>query len=86
MQGLSSLWLDDCPITDAGLAHLKNLKDLTSLNLSRTPITDEGMVHLAEVGKLSFLSLGGPNITSAGSCPPEAAREPRPCIFTICPS
>ena len=35
--GITSLYLDGCPVTDAGLAHLNDLKDLTSFDATSTP-------------------------------------------------
>ena len=41
---LETLWLDDCKgITDAGLAHLRPLKNLRKLGLSNTEIDDKGV-------------------------------------------
>ena len=52
--------------TDAGLAHLKGLTNLTDLNLYRTQITDAGMVHLKGLTGLQGLDLYGTQVTEAG--------------------
>jgi hypothetical protein len=36
----------DTRVGDAGLEHLKDMKELEGLNLGRTHVTDEGMEHL----------------------------------------
>ena len=44
-------------MTDAGLKHLKELKNLTSLNLSGIDLTDAGLKDLKELKNLTLLSL-----------------------------
>ena len=53
-------------ITDAGLAHLKNLTSLETLRLDNTQIGDEGLAHLAGLNSLKTLYLPGTQITDAG--------------------
>jgi serine/threonine protein kinase len=54
------------PVTDAGLVHLKELKNLTGLNLPGTPVTDAGLVHLKELKSLTTLDLRETQLTDAG--------------------
>jgi serine/threonine protein kinase/Leucine-rich repeat (LRR) protein len=53
-------------VTDAGLAHLRDLPQLTVLNLQNTPITDAGLPHLAGCKKLTKLWLAETAVTGAG--------------------
>ncbi len=53
-------------VTDAGLAHLKELTGLHSLNLSGTQFTDAGLVHLEGLTGLKVLNLGSTKFTDAG--------------------
>jgi hypothetical protein len=58
---LKNLDLRDCRVTNAGLAHLVNLKSLAALRLSgksgRTTIDDAGMEQVAKLGSLRALML-----------------------------
>jgi len=53
-------------ITDAGLMHLKGLKDLQELHLDGTAITDQGLVLLADLQGLQVLDLKDTAITDSG--------------------
>ena len=54
-------------MTDAGLAHVKKLKNLESLNLASTSITDAGLEHLRECPNLEHLLLSFcQGVTQAG--------------------
>ena len=53
-------------ITDTGLMHLKNLRQLTSLDLNTNQITDGGLVHLRGLTRLAKLDLSNTVVTSAG--------------------
>ncbi len=44
-------------ITDAALAHLKGLTNLTYLFIISTPVTDAGLVHLGGLTDLQLLVL-----------------------------
>jgi len=52
-------------ITDAELAHLKELKGLTELGLNDTKITGAGLAHLKELKGLTSLTLYRTQITDA---------------------
>jgi hypothetical protein len=54
-------------ITDDGLVHLKNLKQLEYLDLKKNKqLTDAGLVHLEELKNLKLLILIGTQVTPAG--------------------
>jgi tetratricopeptide (TPR) repeat protein len=53
-------------ITDTGLSHLKELKDLEFLGLTFTKITDKGLAHLSGLGKLKKLGLCDVDISDEG--------------------
>ena len=70
---LEELWLANCPqITDAGLAHLKELPNLRRLSLhqrhnARTMfITDAGLAHVADLQQLQDLRITWVPFTDAG--------------------
>ncbi|MFB3065779.1 MAG: hypothetical protein ACE10D_04610, partial [Planctomycetota bacterium] len=50
-------------ITDAGAAHLANLKHLEMLQLQFTKISDAGLGHLEQLEDLRFLDLRGTGVT-----------------------
>ena len=52
-------------VSDAGLAHLKGLTNL-SLILGGTQVTDAGLAHLKGLTKLKLLQLSGTQVTDAG--------------------
>ena len=52
-------------VTDEGLAHLRELKNLTHLDLSDTRVTDAGL-GLRELKNLTHLDLCSTPVTSAG--------------------
>lgn len=53
-------------ITNAGLAHIKNLKGLTRLHLEKTKVTDDGLASLKDLENLEYLNLYGTEVTDAG--------------------
>ena len=61
-------WLDvsKTQITDAGLAHIGKLTNLTRLHLEKTGITDAGLPHIAKLEKLEYLNLYGTKVSDAG--------------------
>lgn len=54
------------PVTDAQLAHLKGLTDLTELHLEKTKITDKGLEDLRGLTNLEYLNLYGTDVTDKG--------------------
>ena len=62
-----ALYLFKNEITDEGLVHLKDLRQLRILDLRRNKeITDEGLQHLANLHELEQLILIGTKVTPAG--------------------
>jgi serine/threonine protein kinase/Leucine-rich repeat (LRR) protein len=53
-------------VTDAGLAHFKDCKNLTYLNLGQTPVTDAGLAHFKDCKGLTYLELWGTRVTDGG--------------------
>jgi Leucine-rich repeat (LRR) protein len=53
-------------LTDAQMAHLKNLTNLTRLHLENTKITDKGLEQIKGLTNLEYLNLYGDNITDGG--------------------
>lgn len=53
-------------VTDAQMAHLKELTNLTRLHLENTKITDKGLEQIKGLTSLEYLNLYGDNITDAG--------------------
>ena len=63
---LTKLHLEKTGIGDAGLAHLKEMKDLEYLNLYATSVTDKGLKHLAGLTKLKNVYVWQSKVTEAG--------------------
>jgi hypothetical protein len=61
-----ALNLADSKPTDAGLAPLAALKNLSVLHLERSAITDAGLAHVAGLQNLQYLNLYGTGITDEG--------------------
>jgi tRNA A-37 threonylcarbamoyl transferase component Bud32 len=55
-----------CELTDAGLAHLSHLVNLTTLMLSLTEVTDAGLAHVSKLVRLTRLYLDFTRVTDAG--------------------
>lgn len=53
-------------VSDAGLAHIRNLVNLRGLSLSGDGITDVGLAHIRSLINLSRLSISSDRITDAG--------------------
>jgi len=60
---LRHLALRSARITDAGLAHLAQLKDLESLDLEATPVSDAGIEKLADLPRLRSVTLNRTSVT-----------------------
>jgi hypothetical protein len=61
-----NLYGNPAKITDEGISHLANLKDLEYLDLSDTLVTDAGLKHLEGLAKLEELYLHNTHVTEAG--------------------
>lgn len=57
---------EESPMTDHGVALLKEQPDLESLYLIGTNVTDDGLKHLSHMSRLEHLCLDGLQITDAG--------------------
>jgi hypothetical protein len=58
--------LADTSVTDAGLEHLKGLRQLRMLILGSTQVTDAGLEHLDGLNRLQVLYLMNTQVTDAG--------------------
>jgi hypothetical protein len=58
--------LNGTKVTDAGLKHLKELKELRSLDLSGTQVRDAGLKELKELKELRSLDLSDTEVRDAG--------------------
>jgi hypothetical protein len=58
--------LSEAKPSDAGLAPLAGLKNLSALHLERSSVTDAGLAHIAGLTNLQYLNLYGTGITDAG--------------------
>ena len=63
---VTSFYLNNTQVTDAGLKELAALKNLASLYLDNTKVTDAGMKELAVLKNLTTLSLDRTQVTDAG--------------------
>jgi hypothetical protein len=63
---ISSLDIARSKVTDAGLAKLAAMKNLTELHLENTAITDAGLDHLKGLASLEYLNLYNTKVTDAG--------------------
>jgi uncharacterized membrane protein len=66
--GANLRWLDlaGTDVTDAGLAGLESMPNLTRLHLERTHVTDAGLARVASLNNLEYLDLYGTEISDAG--------------------
>ncbi|MBM4071908.1 MAG: hypothetical protein FJ271_23725 [Planctomycetes bacterium] len=53
-------------VSDAGLAHCKDCKNLTYLILGGTQVSDAGLAHFKDCKNLTHLDLNGTRVTDAG--------------------
>jgi internalin A len=63
---LRMLDLYGAPITDAGVAHLKDLVEMENLQLGETLLGDEALRTIGTFTKLTDLDARSPNVTDAG--------------------
>jgi tetratricopeptide (TPR) repeat protein len=66
MPALRTLYLTDCPFSDAALPYIGGMKQLSTLGLGGTKVTDAGLVHLKNLNKLAFLSLSNTETSDQG--------------------
>lgn len=64
---IASIDLARTKVTDAGLAQLAGMKNLTELHLENTGITDAGLDHLKGLASLEYLNLYNTKVTDAGA-------------------
>lgn len=57
LRNLKQISLEEDPINDAGLVHLKEMPGLTNLSLSKTKVTGRGLKHIKGLTKLKTLNL-----------------------------
>ena len=67
LPNLTRLHLEQTPITDAGLTHLKGMQFLEYLNLYGTTVSDDGLQNLADLPSLRALYLWQTQATEAGA-------------------
>jgi len=63
---LTGVRLQHCPVTDAGLAHLRGLTAVKTLSLRDTAVTDAGIQHLEGLTGLEELLLDATRVSDAG--------------------
>ena len=67
VQPSTHLSLSNWQLTDAGLVHLKGMRNLQQLDLMSTKVTDAGLIHLKPLTNLKQLVLDGcTTLTNAG--------------------
>ena len=60
------VWFDGSKVTDAGLVHLNDLRQIRMLVLDSTDVTDAGLVNLEGLTTLYWLALNKTRVTDAG--------------------
>lgn len=63
---LTGLTLNECRITDQGIAELKQLKKLRTLRLRTVPITDVGLEEIGKWEQMTYLDLVQVQVTGEG--------------------
>ncbi|MFC1758423.1 carboxypeptidase regulatory-like domain-containing protein [Planctomycetota bacterium] len=67
MDSLEEIWIwDASAVTDAGAAHLAQLKNLRTIHLGNSKITDEALRHFSGLPKIEKLSLQKNHFTNDG--------------------
>lgn len=64
--GITTLFLNDAPVSNDGVAHLKGLKALINLTLAGTKVSDAGLASLADLSHIQSLSLVNTTIGDQG--------------------
>ena len=65
--------LEGTNISDAGLAHLLNLRFLENVDLTKTAITDAGLATLSQLPSLEYIHIEGTRVSFAGVSQLQAA-------------
>jgi hypothetical protein len=63
---IADVRLSSTQITDAGLAHFRELTNLRELRLDNTQVSDAGLAHLQELTQLEALTLNNTQVSDAG--------------------
>ena len=63
---LSRLWVDHTQVSDAGMVHFQDCKNLTELNLAGTKVSGVGLAHFKDCNKLKILYLDYTQLDDAG--------------------
>ncbi len=63
---IMGVYFDKKTITDAGLANLANLSELSHINVNHTTLSDVGMAHFKGLKKLRHLAAASTKVTDAG--------------------
>ena len=64
---LRQLYIRRSPVSDAGLAHLEGLTELTfTLEITETPVSDTGLAHLKGLTDLTDLNIACTGATDTG--------------------
>ncbi|WP_182865432.1 protein kinase domain-containing protein [Rhodopirellula sp. JC639] len=63
---LQSLYLAKTKVTDAGLKHLRELRELVRVDLASCKVRDEGLVHLHALENLQAVGLSSTAVSPAG--------------------
>ena len=66
LQGPDGLGLNYTNVSDAGLVHFKNCKNLTRLGLEHTTVSDAGLANFKECKNLTLLWLADTQVGDAG--------------------
>lgn len=66
LENVRKVYFTNSKMTEADLAHLKAMPNLTSLDLEDTPITDASLIHLRTLTGLRYLHLDRTKVTDAG--------------------
>ena len=69
LKQIAWLKLGNTMITDAALATILQMPNLTKLYLNDTPISDNGLTNLNQLEQLQYLNLVGTKVTTQGLTP-----------------
>jgi formylglycine-generating enzyme required for sulfatase activity len=66
LRNLKGFAIQSCPVTDAGIGHIRKLVDLDWLGLWNTSVTDDGLKELSGLQKLQILIIRDCRVTDTG--------------------